>query len=90
MKAIDDFVKRMRKQDQASALTPKTRSLATSGTVMIKCGNCGHVDDIELFTTAPMAGGFPNDIYQCPVCSTAIKRICANGKLQTKKIPTIW
>ena len=87
LKSIDDFVLRMIEEDKED---PRVEEMAGSGIFMIKCGKCGHVNDIELFTIAPMSGSLPNDTYQCPACGTAIRRVCKNGTISHIQIPEIW
>lgn len=87
LNSIDDFVLRMMEEDKED---PRVEEMAVNGIVMIKCGNCGHVNDSELFTIAHINGSLPNDIYQCPSCGTAIRRVCKNGKISHKQIPAIW
>lgn len=40
---------------------------------MTQCGECGHQDNMDLFTSSPISGDFPPGQYQCPNCSTAWK-----------------
>ena len=59
------------------------------GIVMLTCGSCGHVDEVQKFSESVINGPLPHDIYQCPACGTAIKRIIKGGRITHKVIPSI-
>jgi uncharacterized protein YlaI len=42
---------------------------------MIKCGFCGHTDNIERWTQTPIYGNLPAGTYQCPHCGRAFERV---------------
>lgn len=47
----------------------------------VTCGRCGNSDDIERFTSVPIAGDLPKGHFRCPFCGLAWK-IVAEGEAQ--------
>jgi len=45
----------------------------------VTCGRCGNSEDIDLFTSTPVAGDLPKGHFQCPFCGLAWK-IVADGE----------
>lgn len=67
---------------------PEVMKICESGAIAMKCGSCGHYDDMFNFSKTEINGDLPHDIFQCPKCKTAIKRYYNNG-VKHKKIITI-
>ena len=40
----------------------------------ITCGKCGGSADIEKWTTRPVSGDLPRNVFQCPKCNWAFER----------------
>ena len=66
----------------------KVMEICNTGAIALKCGFCGHYDDVFNFSKTEINGNLPDDIFQCPKCQTAIKRYYENG-VKHKKIVTI-
>lgn len=42
--------------------------------ITITCHVCGHVGDLEAFSTSPAGIELPHDTIQCPGCGLAVRR----------------
>lgn len=52
------------------------RAVFASGCMCaMTCRTCGHVDTFEAFTETPIAGPTPRDVFQCPACREAVRRV---------------
>jgi transposase len=50
--------------------------------MLMSCGKCGHIDDIDAFCSTPIYGELTRGTYQCPACGIAIQlRISGPGTL---------
>lgn len=47
----------------------------STGTIQIRCGNCGHKADAWAFCETPVSGELPVGTFQCPACHVAF-RMC--------------
>jgi hypothetical protein len=53
---------------------------ASENLCAVTCGFCGHADTLEAFITTPLAGPTRRDVFQCPKCRGAVRRVLKRDK----------